>query len=141
MFYLAMTAVAVVKKKESDFMRFSHFNFNVLDLERSLKFYDESLDLKPVKEKVAEDGSYKLVYLGDGKTDFTLELTWLKDRTEPYNLGECEFHLAFTTDKYDEVYQKHKDMGIVIFENEKMGIYFIVDPDGYWIEILPADRF
>lgn len=136
-----MTAVAVVKKKESDFMRFSHFNFNVLDLERSLKFYDESLDLKPVKEKVAEDGSYKLVYLGDGKTDFTLELTWLKDRTEPYNLGECEFHLAFTTDKYDEVYQKHKDMGIVIFENEKMGIYFIVDPDGYWIEILPADRF
>ncbi|MDY2793811.1 VOC family protein [Peptostreptococcus porci] len=122
-------------------MRFSHFNFNVLDLERSLKFYDESLDLKPVKEKVAEDGSYKLVYLGDGKTDFTLELTWLKDRTEPYNLGECEFHLAFTTDKYDEVYQKHKDMGIVIFENEKMGIYFIVDPDGYWIEILPADRF
>lgn len=141
MFYLAMTAVAVVKKKESDFMRFSHFNFNVLDLERSLKFYDESLDLKPVKEKVAEDGSYKLVYLGDGKTDFTLELTWLKDRTEPYNLGECEFHLAFTTDKYDEIYQKHKDMGIVIFENEKMGIYFIVDPDGYWIEILPADRF
>ncbi|MDY4129398.1 VOC family protein [Peptostreptococcus porci] len=122
-------------------MRFSHFNFNVLDLERSLKFYDESLDLKPVKEKVAEDGSYKLVYLGDGKTDFTLELTWLKDRTEPYNLGECEFHLAFTTDKYDEIYQKHKDMGIVIFENEKMGIYFIVDPDGYWIEILPADRF
>lgn len=122
-------------------MRFSHFNFNVLDLERSLKFYDESLDLKPVKEKAAEDGSYKLVYLGDGKTDFTLELTWLKDRTEPYNLGECEFHLAFTTDKYDEVYQKHKDMGIVIFENEKMGIYFIVDPDGYWIEILPADRF
>lgn len=141
MFYLAMTAVVVVKEKESDFMRFSHFNFNVLDLERSLKFYDESLDLKPVKEKVAEDGSYKLVYLGDGKTDFTLELTWLKDRTEPYNLGECEFHLAFTTDKYDEVYQKHKDMGIVIFENEKMGIYFIVDPDGYWIEILPADRF
>lgn len=136
-----MTAVAVVKEKESDFMRFSHFNFNVLDLERSLKFYDESLDLKPVKEKVAEDGSYKLVYLGDGKTDFTLELTWLKDRTEPYNLGECEFHLAFTTDKYDEIYQKHKDMGIVIFENEKMGIYFIVDPDGYWIEILPADRF
>lgn len=136
-----MTAVAVVKEKEADSMRFSHFNFNVLDLERSLKFYDESLGLKPVKEKVAEDGSYKLVYLGDGKTDFTLELTWLKDRTEPYNLGECEFHLAFTTDKYDEIYQKHKDMGIVIFENEKMGIYFIVDPDGYWIEILPANRF
>lgn len=121
-------------------MRFAHFNFNVLNLEKSLKFYDEALGLKPVREKIAEDGSFKLIYLGDGKTDFQLELTWLRDRKESYNLGECEFHLAFTTDKYDEVYKKHKDMGVVIFENESMGIYFIVDPDGYWIEILPEKR-
>ena len=46
--------------------RFTHFNFNVLDLERSLKFYDEALGLKPVREKVASDGSFRLVYLGDG---------------------------------------------------------------------------
>lgn len=75
-------------------MRFEHFNFNVLDLEKSLDFYDKALGLKPVREKVASDGSFKLVYLGDGETDFQLELTWLRDRTEPYNLGECEFHLA-----------------------------------------------
>lgn len=121
-------------------MRFEHFNFNVLDLERSLKFYDEALGLKPVREKNAEDGSFKLVYLGDGVTDFQLELTWLRDRTEPYNLGECEFHLALNTDNYDEMFKKHTDMGVVAFVNEKMGIYFITDPDGYWIEILPADR-
>lgn len=121
-------------------MRFAHFNFNVLDLERSLKFYDEALGLKPVREKRAEDGSFILIYLGDGNTDFQLELTWLRDRVEPYNLGECEFHLAFTTDRYEEVYQKHKEMGVVIFENESMGIYFIVDPDGYWIEVLPEKR-
>ena len=29
-------------------MRFNHFNFNVLDLEKSLKFYKDALDLSPV---------------------------------------------------------------------------------------------
>ncbi|CCY47409.1 MULTISPECIES: VOC family protein [Peptostreptococcus] len=121
-------------------MRFEHFNFNVLDLEKSLDFYDKALGLKPVREKVASDGSFKLVYLGDGETDFQLELTWLRDRTEPYNLGECEFHLALNTDNYEETFKKHQDMGVVVFVNESMGIYFITDPDGYWIEILPRDR-
>ena len=80
-------------------IKFNHFNFNVLDLNKSLAFYKEALGLEPVREKDASDGSFKLVYLGDGVSDFTLELTWLKDRTEPYNLGECEFHLAFHVDE------------------------------------------
>ena len=119
-------------------IKFNHFNFNVLDLEKSLKFYKEALDLTPVREKTAGDGSFKLVFLGDGKSDFTLELTYLTDRKEPYNLGECEFHLAFHVDEYEELYKKHKEMGIICFENPGMGIYFISDPDGYWIEIVPA---
>ena len=121
-------------------LSFNHFNFNVLDLEKSITFYKEALGLTPVREKNAEDGSFKLVYLGDGHSDFTLELTWLKDRTEPYDLGECEFHLAFVTDRYDELYRRHKDMGCVCFENPAMGIYFIEDPDGYWIEIVPEKK-
>ena len=119
-------------------IKFNHFNFNVLDLEKSLKFYKEALDLTPVREKTAGDGSFKLVLLGDGKSDFTLELTYLTERKEPYNLGECEFHLAFHVDEYEELYKKHKEMGIICFENPGMGIYFISDPDGYWIEIVPA---
>lgn len=118
-------------------LKFAHFNFNVLDLEKSLKFYDKALGLIPVREKEASDGSFKLVYLGDRTTDFQLELTWLRDRKEPYNLGECEFHLAFHTDKYNELYEHHKKMGCIAFENPSMGIYFITDPDGYWIEIVP----
>jgi len=117
---------------------FNHFNFNVLDLEESLNFYKEALGLEPVKEKNASDGSFKLVFLGDGKTDFSLELTWLKDRDEPYDLGEGEYHLAFKTDDFDAAHEKHKEMGCICFENEKMGIYFIEDPDGYWIEIVPV---
>ena len=120
-------------------LQFNHFNFNVLDLQRSLDFYAKALDLKVVREKEASDGSFRLVYLGDGETGFQLELTWLRDRgAKPYDLGECEFHLAFVTDQYDALYAKHKEMGCVCFENPAMGIYFISDPDGYWIEIVPV---
>lgn len=118
-------------------LRFAHFNFNVLDLDRSLAFYREALELAPVREKEAQDGSFRLVYLGDGETGFELELTWLRDRTEPYNLGELEYHLAFVTDRYDKLFARHKAMGCVCYENPGMGIYFISDPDGYWIEIVP----
>lgn len=116
---------------------FNHFNFNVLDMERSLKFYEEALNLKPVREKEASDGSFRLVYLGDGKSNFTLELTLLRNRKEPYDLGEGEFHLAFTVKDMAAAHAKHAAMGCICFENPAMGIYFIEDPDGYWLEIIP----
>ena len=121
-------------------IQFNHFNFNVLNLDKSLAFYKAALGLEPVRVKDAADGSFRLVYLGDGRTDFQLELTWLKDRTQPYDLGEYEFHLAFTTDQYQELYEKHRAMGCICFENPSMGIYFISDPDCYWIEIVPVKR-
>ena len=119
---------------------FNHYNYNVLDLEKSMTFYAEALGLKEVRRKEAPDGSWKLVYLGDGESDFTLELTWLRDREAPYSLGENEFHLAFLTDDYDAAHEKHKQMGCICFENPAMGIYFITDPDGYWIEIVPETK-
>lgn len=119
---------------------FNHFNFNVFDLERSLKFYDEAFGLKPVREKVASDGSFKLVFLGDGVTDFQLELTYLCDRTEPYDLGEQEFHLAFVAEDMEKAHTLHEKMGCICFENTQMGIYFVEDPDGYWIEVIPPKK-
>ena len=98
---------------------FLHENFNVLDLEKSIKFYEEALGLKVEREKFAEDGSYKIVYLGDGITNFQLELTWLADRTEKYDLGDEEFHLAFEVDDYEGAFKKHTEMGCVVFVNEK----------------------
>lgn len=121
-------------------IKFNHFNFNVLDLERSLKFYDEALGLKPVREIKPADGSFHIVYLGDGISDFTLELTYMTDRTEPYDLGEQEYHLAFVTDEFEELHKKHEAMGAICFENHGMGIYFLEDPDGYWIEIVPVRK-
>lgn len=119
---------------------FDHFNFNVLDLDRSLAFYKEALGLSVAREKTGEnpDGPFKLCYLWDGASTFSLELTWLSGRTEPYDLGDDEFHLAFTVEDMDAAHAKHAAMGCICFENTAMGIYFIEDPDGYWIEIVPA---
>ena len=77
-------------------------------------------------------------FLGDELgSEHQLELTWLADRKEPYNLGDNEFHLALRTDDYEAAHAKHEQMGCICYENTAMGIYFIVDPDGYWVEILP----
>ena len=94
----------------------NHFKVNVLDLNKSLAFYKEALGLEPVREKDAYDGSFKLVYLGDGVSEFTLELT------------------------YEGIHKKHEEMGCICYENLAMGIYFITDPDGYWIEIVPEHK-
>ena len=118
--------------------RFDHFNINVLDLERSIAFYEKALGLHESHRKEAADGSFVLVYLADGVTGFLLELTWLRDCKEPYELGDNESHLCFrVSGDYDAVRRYHKEMGCVCFENEAMGLYFINDPDDYWIEILP----
>lgn len=120
--------------------RMVHNNINVLDLEKSIAFYKEALGLEIVKEKTAADGSYRIVFLSDGVSDHRLELTWLKEKTEPYDLGDNESHLAFVVDDYDAAHKKHQEMGCICYENTKMGLYFIHDPDDYWIEILPANR-
>ena len=117
---------------------FNHNNINVLNLEKSISFYKEALGLEEVRRKTAGDDSFILVYMGDGQTPHSLELTWLRDRKEPYDLGENEFHLAFTVDDFEAAHAKHQEMGCICYENPGMGIYFISDPEGYWLEIVPA---
>ena len=115
---------------------FAHNNFNVVDLEKSLAFYREALGLVELRRKEREN--FTLVFLGDGETSHQLELTWLKDFDKPrYNLGDNEVHLAFRVNDYDRALQKHREMDVICFENPGMGVYFIEDPDGYWIEIVP----
>ncbi len=117
---------------------FVHNNFNVKDLNKSLAFYSEALGLKEHERKTAQDGSFIIVYLTDGNSSHRLELTWLRDWEKPsYDLGDNEFHLALEADDFEAAKRKHGEMGCICFENEAMGIYFINDPDNYWIEILP----
>lgn len=117
---------------------FAHNNINVLDLQKSMEFYEKALGLKETRRIESEDGSFTIVYLGDGVTPHDLELTWLRDWDRPYNLGDNEFHLALRVDDFEAAHALHKEMGCICFENEAMGIYFIADPDNYWVEIIPS---
>lgn len=117
---------------------FAHNNLNVLDIDKSLAFYKQALGLIEIRRIEAPDGSFVLVFLSDDTTAHQLELTWLKDRTSPYDLGDNEVHLAFRVDDFDAAHELHSRMGCICFENKKMGLYFIEDPDGYWLEIIPA---
>lgn len=116
---------------------FDHNNINVLDLEKSVAFYKEALSLIEVRRHEAPDGSFILAFLSDGATTHKMELTWLRDHKEPYELGENESHICFRVDDFDAAYEHHKKMGCICYENTGMGLYFIEDPDGYWVEIVP----
>lgn len=112
-----------------------HNNLNVSNLEESLVFYDKALGLKEIRRVTGE--GFILAYLSDGQSSHLLELTKVADHPQKYDLGENEFHLAFETEDFEGAFAHHKEMGCVCYENPQMGIYFIADPDGYWLEILP----
>ena len=122
--------------------KFRHYNFNVQDLGKALDFYDKALGLKPIRERTADDGSFKLVFLGDGQSEFDLELTWLRDWDRPYELGDNEVHLCMSVpaEQYEDIWAYHKEQGWVCYENQAMNLYFIADPDNHWIEMVPDKR-
>ena len=115
-----------------------HENYNVSNLEASLAFYEKALGLKEKRRKNGD--GFIIVYIGNEESTFELELTWLEDHPQPYDLGECEFHLAFRTGDYEAAHKLHQEMGCICYENPAMGLYFISDPDGYWLEIVPARK-
>ncbi|MEA5060416.1 MAG: VOC family protein [Candidatus Pelethousia sp.] len=115
-----------------------HHNHNVADMGKSLAFYEAALGLKEKRRKEAADGSYTIVFLGMPDCDMEVELTSLRDHPGIYALGENEQHIGFHVDDFEAAHALHKEMGCICYENEAMGIYFITDPDGYWLEVIPA---
>ncbi len=120
--------------------RIVHSNINVKNLDESVTFYEKALGLKVMSRKGPSDGSFILVFMGDGNSSHQIELTWLRDKEGPYNLGDNESHIAFKVDDYEAAYALHKEMGCICYENKAMGLYFIEDPDGYWLEIIPEKK-
>ena len=114
-----------------------HANINVLDLDRSIDFYEKALGLQVMRRNKSADGRFELAFLGDGQSEFQMELTWLRDHPEPYELGDNESHICFRTNCYEEAHALHESMGCICYENPGMGLYFIHDPDDYWMEIVP----
>lgn len=116
-----------------------HTCIRVYDLEKSIKFYEEALNLKVVRRKDFED--FSLVYLGDGESGHEIELTYNKGN-EPYDLGNGYSHIAYEVDDLENSHKYHKEKGFKVSElgglgdTEKPLFYFITDPDGYDIEII-----
>ena len=120
--------------------KFIHWCIHVLDLQKSLDFYEKALGLKPVHTMGPEDGSWSNTYLGNDETPFEIELTWNDGRVEPYANGGRDTHICFTVENFEEARALHESMGCIVFDNPRMCLYFLADPGGSWIEILPANR-
>lgn len=114
-----------------------HSCIAVFDLEKSIKFYEDALGFEEVRRISADDGSFEIVFMSNKGDTTMLELTWYRDRREPYDLGDNEIHIGLRVDDFQSALAHHKDMDCICFENKNMGIYFIADPDGYWVEIVP----
>ena len=115
----------------------NHTCIRVLDLARSQDFYQKALGFTAQKEMTIHDGAWHLVFLGDGVTDYQLELCQVEGRKEPYHLGDAGVHLGIVTDDFEALKAKHTAMGLITEDNPVLGIYFIQDPDGHDIEIVP----
>jgi len=116
----------------------AHTNINVIDMDKSLAFYKDALGMDVVKRHKANDGGFEIAFITDGTSSHNMELTWLRDKGTPYELGDNESHIAFVVDDYDAAHALHAEMGCICYENAAMGLYFIEDPDGYWLEIIPV---
>jgi lactoylglutathione lyase len=119
-----------------------HSMIRVLDLDRSIEFYARALQLEPCERFEFED--FALVYLRNEENDFELELTLNRGRTEPWRHGDGYGHIAVCVEDCSRERERLELMGLQpgdVKELHRSGqlmarFFFIVDPDGYKIEVL-----
>ncbi len=119
-----------------------HSMIRVLDEQKSLDFYRVAFGLD-IAERLDFE-TFTLVYLANEESEFELELTINKDRTEPYMLGDGYGHLALSVSDLDNEHRRLTEAGLnpnKIVEFNRDGallarFFFITDPDGYKIEVL-----
>ena len=119
-----------------------HSMIRVLEEKRSIDFYRVAFGLE-IAERL-EFETFVLIYLSNGESEFELELTVNKDRTEPYALGDGYGHLALSVDDLDAEHQRLTEASlnpgnIVDFNRDGALLarfFFVVDPDGYKVEVL-----
>ena len=119
-----------------------HSMIRVLDERTSVDFYGKAFGLA-VAERLDFE-TFTLVYLSNGESEFELELTVNKGRTEPYQLGDGYGHFAVSVGDLDAEHARMRDLGLapgkIVDFNRDGGLlarfFFIADPDGYKIEVL-----
>lgn len=117
-----------------------HHCSHVYDKQKTISFYEKALWMHIVREMGPEDGSWTNTFMANESDDFQIELTWNRELDREYQNGGPDVHLAFEVDDYEAAKALHKEMGVIVLENNAMDLYFIADPEGNWIEILSKDR-
>lgn len=122
---------------------FDHAMLRVLDLERSLAFYRDTLGMKVVRHTDYESGRFSNVFLSfDEATQSSLELTWNWDQNEPYEKGGAFGHLALMVTDVHQAVRYLEERGVRIktapkqMNHGKRTIAFVFDPDEYLIELV-----
>ncbi|MDO6561908.1 VOC family protein [Amphritea sp. 1_MG-2023] len=119
-----------------------HSMIRVFDLDQSLSFYQQALDLN-IAERLDFD-DFTLVYLRNDENDFEIELTHNHNQTEPYTHGSGYGHLAVCVDDAVASQQQLTELGYQPAEVKEFHrdnqlfarFFFVTDPDGYKIEFL-----
>lgn len=118
-----------------------HTCLRVMDLEASLKFYDQVLGFKEKRRKDFPEHEFTLVFIGNEHSDYEIELTYNYHPEKPYVIGNGFSHIAVQADDFDALYEKHQQLDYKI--TKLMGLpgtppsyYFITDPDGYDVEVI-----
>lgn len=120
--------------------RYEHNCVHVLDRDRSIAFYEQALGMRVLHRFRPPDApDLELVFLVDERTGHMLELSCLPGRQAPLDLGDNPSHMAFVADDIDEAHALHESMGCICRDDPAAEVYFIADPDGYQIEIIPAE--
>ncbi|KAH7334368.1 Glyoxalase/Bleomycin resistance protein/Dihydroxybiphenyl dioxygenase [Rhizoctonia solani] len=152
---------------ETTSFKFNHTMIRVKDPQASLKFYEDVLGMELISK--SEFSDFTLYFLGydhsDGKAtaeektsgrfarEGVLELThnhgtetdsnfqgYASGNTEP---GKGFGHIAIAVDDVEKACERFEKLGVNFKKRPSDGkmrhIAFILDPDGYWIEIVPSN--
>jgi len=124
-------------------MRLLHTMLRVGDLQRSIDFYTQTLDMKLLRQKDYPDGKFTLAFIGygDESEQTVIELTHNWD-TDSYSLGDGFGHIAIEVDDVYKATDAIRERGGKIIRDAgpmnagKTIIAFVADPDGYEIELI-----
>ena len=126
-------------------MKMLHTCIRVMNLEKSLEFYQNALGLIETRRKDFPDYEFTLVYLSDKENGYELELTYNYNPEKPYDLGNGFSHIAVGTPDLESSHEKHIAMGYEVtplkgLPGEAPHYYFVTDPDGYKVEVLRVNE-
>lgn len=122
-------------------MKMLHTCLRVMNLEKSMAFYQDVLGLVETRRKDFPEHQFTLVYLSDEKDGYELELTYNYNPEKPYELGNGFSHIAVGVEDLEGTRLRQMEAGYEVTDlkglpGEAPHYYFVTDPDGYKVEVI-----